>query len=74
MLLDIEVREANRGKRTAEYAVAGVVSDVGELPISNIVEGARTWWDRIGTASVDVTGGTLAFDAYADARASRKNP
>lgn len=73
-LLDIETQKAERGNRYAEYTVAAIANDVGELAIWHIVPEARSWWDRQGTAPVDEYNGALTFAEYADARASRDNP
>lgn len=73
ILLDIEVQKQHRGNRYAEKAVAGIVADAGEIGIWHIVQSARSWWERIGTQTVDAHNGTLAFNDYADARASRED-
>lgn len=73
ILLDIEVQKQHRGNRYAEKAVAGIVADAGEIGIWHIVPSARSWWERIGTQTVDAHNGTLAFNDYADARASRED-
>jgi len=73
LLLDIEVAETERGKRYAEQTVAAIANDAGELGIWHIVPSARSWWERIGAAPVDAHNGTIDFNGYADARASREN-
>ena len=73
MLLDIEVQKQHRGNRYAEKAVAGIVADAGEIGIWHIVPSARSWWERIGTQTVDAHNGTLAFNDYADARSGRED-
>ena len=73
LLLDIEVAETERGKRYAEQTVAAIANDAGELGIWHIVPSARSWWERIGAAPVDEHNGTIDFNGYADARASREN-
>ena len=72
-LLDIAIQDQHKGKRYAEKAVAGIVADAGEIGIWHIIPSARSWWERVGTQTVDAHNGTLAFNDYADARASRED-
>jgi hypothetical protein len=74
-LLDIEVKDGEKGKRYGENAVSAIVHDApgGELGISHIVDGARTWWERLGTKPVDAAHGTLNAVEHGNARASREN-
>ena len=72
-LLDIEIDKDQRGNKHAENTVAALAADAGELGIWRIVDSARSWWDRIGTRTVDEYDGTINFKDYADARASRED-
>lgn len=72
-LLDIVIDKDKQGARHGENTVAAITADAGELGIWNIVPGAKSWWDRIGTKTVDEYDGSINFKDYSDARASREN-
>lgn len=72
-LLDIQIDKSEQGKQHAENTVAALAADAGELGIWHIIDSARSWWDRIGTRTVDEYDGAINFRDYADARAGRED-
>lgn len=72
-LLDININKDKQRGRHGENTVAAITADAGELGIWNIIPSARSWWERVGTRTVDAGDGIISFKDYADARASREN-
>nr|WP_314862564.1 hypothetical protein [uncultured Undibacterium sp.] len=72
-LLDIEIDKDKRGNRHAENTVATLVADADELGVWRIIDSALSWWDRIGTRTVNEYDGTINFKDYTDGRASRED-
>jgi GNAT superfamily N-acetyltransferase len=71
-LLDIEVRPEHRGNDIARQAVEAVLAHTPKLEISNIEEGARGFWEKLGIPTQNVEGaydGELHRETYEDARA-----
>lgn len=71
-LLDINIDKQHERKRHAEHVVAGLLHDIGELGIWNIVPRARSYWDRLGVSPIDAHDGRITRGDYADARAERE--
>jgi hypothetical protein len=60
-LLDLEIDKDQRGNKHAENTVAALAAVAAELGVLRIIDSALSWWDRIGTRTVDEYDGTINF-------------
>ena len=72
-LLDIQLGEGKKGQGYGEKTLAALLaSRDSDLGIWQIIDTARSWWDRIGVRPIDAHDGAINFGDYADARVERE--